>query len=54
MLAFVSSTSVGNVNPYTFKLANDIDMATVAGGTPYVPYFGATEFKGNTFVVNNF
>jgi hypothetical protein len=43
MLAFVSSTSAGNVNPYTFKLANDIDMsvANVSTGTPYVPYFGA-------------
>lgn len=54
MLAFVSSTAAGGVNAYTFKLANDIDMATVGTGTPYVPYFGATAFKGNTFAVNNF
>jgi hypothetical protein len=56
MLAFVSSTNTGSVNPYTFKLANDIDMTAtnVDTGTPYVPYFGATEFKGNTFAVNNF
>jgi hypothetical protein len=56
MLAFVSSTSAGNVNPYTFKLVSDIDMSAgnVGTGTPYVPYFGAAEFKGNTFAVNNF
>ena len=56
MLAFVSSTNAGSVNPYTFKLANNIDMSAtnVGSGTPYVPYFGATEFKGNTFAVNNF
>jgi hypothetical protein len=54
MLAFVSSTSAGNVNAYTFKLANDIDMSSVGTGTPYVPYFGATDFKGNGKAVNNF
>jgi mucin-19 len=57
MLGFVQSSNNGTiysmaVNGYKFKLANDIDMS--AATIPYVPYFGATEFKGNGFAVNNF
>ena len=57
MLGFVQSSNTGAVNstavnPYKFKLANNIDMATAT--MPYMPYFGATEFKGNAYAVNNF
>jgi filamentous hemagglutinin family protein len=52
MLGFVQSSSAGAVNSYKFKLANDIDMSTAT--MPYLPYFSATEFKGNGFTANNF
>ena len=52
LLGFVQSSSNSAVNAYKFKLANHIDMSTAT--TPYLPYFGATEFNGNAFAVNNF
>ena len=59
MLAFIESgtQTVGAVtssvvNGYSFKLGANLDMA--AASTPYIPYFGATAFKGNTYSVNNF
>ena len=47
LLPFTQSASGGAVNGYTFKLANDINMTGAT--TAYLPYFGATEFKGNTY-----
>ncbi|NBU44304.1 MAG: filamentous hemagglutinin N-terminal domain-containing protein, partial [Betaproteobacteria bacterium] len=52
MLAFIESSSSGGVNGYSFKLGANLDMS--AASIPYIPYFGATAFKGNSFSVNNF
>lgn len=59
LLAFVESATQVNAgvtssiaNGYTFKLGANLDMS--APSIPYIPYFGATEFKGNTYSVNNF
>ena len=52
LLAFTQSAAAGAVNGYTFKLANDLNMSNAT--TAYLPYFGATEFKGNTYSVTNF
>ncbi len=59
MLAFIESgtQTVGTVtssvvNGYSFKLGANLDMS--GASIPYIPYFGATAFKGNTYSVNNF
>jgi hypothetical protein len=48
--AFVQGDVYGNVTPYKFKLTADLDTATAV--TKFVPYFGATEFKGSSFATN--
>ena len=59
MLAFIESgtQTVGTVtssvvNGYSFKLGANLDMS--GASMPYIHYFGATAFKGNTYSVNNF